>query len=66
MIQLYPGAALTASILAGHGFKKGSLSTSGAIAAWIVGYGHLANPLKLFGVTMIAFYLIGSRATKVS
>ena len=39
---------------------------SGAIAAGVVGYGHLATPLKLFGSSMIVFYLLGSRATKVS
>lgn len=64
-MTIYPGAAAIATLLAGHGYKKGSLSASGAIAAWLVGYGHLANPCKVFGVSMIAFYLIGSRATKV-
>lgn len=64
--NIYPGAALVATGLALHGLRKGSLSTSGAAAAWVVGYGHLAGPVKLFGVAMIAFYLIGSRATKVS
>ncbi|GFZ49225.1 hypothetical protein JCM24511_06975 [Saitozyma sp. JCM 24511] len=63
--ELYPGAALIATGLSLHGYRKGSLSRSGAIAAWVVGYGHLANPLKLFGTTMIVFYLVGSRATKV-
>ncbi|EIW68749.1 hypothetical protein TREMEDRAFT_44556 [Tremella mesenterica DSM 1558] len=65
MSTLYPGGALIAVGLAGHGYRKGSLSPSGAIAALLVGYGHLANPLKLFGTTMIVFYLLGSRATKV-
>ena len=64
-MTIYPGAAAIATLLAGHGYKKGSLSASGAIAAWLIGYGHLANPCKVFGVSMIAFYLIGSRATKV-
>ena len=66
MTSLYPGAALIATGLSLHGYKKGSLSLSGAVAAWCVGYGHLANPLKVFGVTMIVFYLVGSRATKVT
>ena len=61
----YHSALLVAVALAAHGLRKGSLSTSGAIAAFIVGYGHLANPLKVFGVTLIFFYLAGSRATKV-
>lgn len=65
MASLYPGSLLTATGLALHGYRKGSLSRSGAIAAFCVGYGHLAGPVKVFGITMIVFYLIGSRATKV-
>lgn len=65
-MPVYPGAAFIATALGVHGYRKGSLSQSGAIAAFFVGYGHLANPVKLFGVTMIGMYLIGSRATKVS
>lgn len=64
-MPIYPGAAFIATALGVHGYRKGSLSQSGAIAAFFVGYGHLANPVKLFGVTMIGMYLIGSRATKV-
>jgi hypothetical protein len=63
--NLYPVPGAIAVLLASHGLYKGSLSRSGAIAAFLVGYGHLANPLKLFGVSMIGFYLLGSRATKV-
>ncbi|WVR04456.1 hypothetical protein IAU60_001459 [Kwoniella sp. DSM 27419] len=63
--RIYPGAALVATTLGLHGYRKGSLSQSGAIAAFLVGYGHLANPISLFGVTMIGMYLLGSRATKV-
>ncbi|KAK4686011.1 hypothetical protein P7C73_g4122, partial [Tremellales sp. Uapishka_1] len=61
----YPIAAAIAFVLAYHGYHKGSLSTSGALAAFVVGYGHLACPLKLFGASMIGFYLIASRATKI-
>ncbi|KIR29673.1 hypothetical protein I309_01157 [Cryptococcus deuterogattii LA55] len=64
-MPVYPGAAFIATALGVHGYRKGSLSQSGAIAAFFVGYGHLANPVKLFGVTMIGMYLIGSRATKI-
>ena len=56
---------LISTLLAVHGLRKGSLSSSGAIAAFVVGYGHLANPLKAFGTALIFFYLAGSRATKV-
>jgi uncharacterized membrane protein len=62
---LYPIPLLIATLLAAHGLRKGSLSFSGAVAAFLVGYFHLACPLKLFGVSLIAFYLIGSRATKI-
>lgn len=63
---LYPVAFLLALALSLHGLKKGSHSRSGALAAFIVGYGHLANPLKVYGVALIFSYLIGSRVTKVS
>jgi hypothetical protein len=63
--NIYPGAALIATGLAYQGLHSGSLSRDGAAAAWAVGYAHLANPIKLFGVAMIVFYLVGSRATKV-
>ncbi|WVQ84069.1 hypothetical protein IAT38_006214 [Cryptococcus sp. DSM 104549] len=62
---VYPSAILVATGLGLHGYRKGSLSLSGSIAAFAVGYGHLANPIKLFGVTMIGMYMIASRATKV-
>lgn len=63
--SLYPVPLLIATALAAHGLRKGSLAFSGAVAALLVGYFHLACPLKYFGVSLIAFYLIGSRATKV-
>ncbi|ODN75443.1 hypothetical protein L202_06589 [Cryptococcus amylolentus CBS 6039] len=62
---VYPEALVVAAGLGLHGHQKGSLSLDGAITAFAVGYGHLANPLRLFGVTMIGMYLLGSRATKV-
>ena len=64
-MSLYPIPFGIALLLAVHGLRKGSLSESGAIAAFLVGYGHLANPCKAFGVALIAFYFLGSRATKV-
>ncbi|KAI0823802.1 integral membrane protein DUF92-domain-containing protein [Trametes gibbosa] len=48
-----------------HGLRKRSLSPSGAAAAFFVGYTMLAVPLRTFGVSLIIFYLAGSRATKV-
>lgn len=65
MLQAYPFSILVALLLASHGYRKGSLSTSGAIAAFFIGYLTLACPVRAFGVTLLSFYIIGSRATKV-
>ncbi|KAI8974186.1 integral membrane protein DUF92-domain-containing protein [Trametes punicea] len=48
-----------------HGLRKRSLSPSGAVAAFIVGYTTLSVRLRTFGIALIVFYLVGSRATKV-
>ena len=47
------------------GVRKGSLSPDGGIAAFIVGTIMLSVPLRTFGVSLIVFYLVGSKATKV-
>ena len=47
------------------GVRKGSLSPSGGIAAFIVGFTMMTIPLRVFGASLIVFYLAGSRATKV-
>ena len=59
------GAFILAVILAGHGLRKKSLSPSGAAAAFAVGYTMMSVPLSAFGISLIVFYLTGSRATKV-
>ncbi|PWN24249.1 hypothetical protein BCV69DRAFT_280142 [Microstroma glucosiphilum] len=64
-LQPHPISLGLAAILASHGLRKGSLSRSGAATAFLVGYLTLANPFPGFGVVLIAFYLTGSRATKV-
>lgn len=56
---------LLALLLATHGLRKKSLSPSGALAAFVVGFIMMASRLNTFGVSLIVFYLIGSRATKV-
>lgn len=56
---------LIAIALAGHGLRKKSLSPSGAFAAFVVGFIMLSAPARTFGVSLIIFYLVGSRATKV-
>lgn len=53
------------TLLAGHGLRKRSLSPSGALAAFFTGVTMLSPPLRSFGISLIIFYLIGSRATKV-
>ena len=63
-IALYPGSAALALLLGTHGLRKGSLSPSGAIAAAILGFLTLASPLRVYGVSLLAFYFAGSRATK--
>jgi uncharacterized membrane protein len=56
---------LLASYLALSGMRKGSLSPSGGAAAFVAGAVMMAVPLRVFGVSLIVFYLTGSRATKV-
>jgi len=62
-IPLVP--TLVATLLAGHGLRKRSLSPSGALAAFFTGVTMLSPPLRSFGISLIIFYLVGSRATKV-
>ncbi|CAO1622274.1 unnamed protein product [Jaminaea pallidilutea] len=64
-VSVHPTAALLAIGLAVHGLRKDSLCKSGALTALLVGYATMANPLPVFGVTLIVFYLTGSKATKV-
>ena len=65
----FPGVPLVplalALGLAGHGLRKKSLSPSGACTALLVGFTIMSVPLRTFGVSLIVFYLIGSRATKI-
>lgn len=62
--DVYPLPLALAVYLGGSGYRKGSLSGSGAITASVVGYATMANPFPGFGCLLIAFYLAGSRATK--
>ncbi|CAG8451422.1 407_t:CDS:2 [Paraglomus brasilianum] len=50
--------------LARRGYKKKSLSFSGALAAFFVGMGTLANEWRLFAVILLTFYYTGSFFTK--
>ena len=58
-------ALLLATLLSVHGLRKRSLSPSGAVTAFVVGFGMMSVKLHVFGVGLIAFYLAGSRATKL-
>ncbi|TFK23913.1 hypothetical protein FA15DRAFT_704992 [Coprinopsis marcescibilis] len=53
-----------ATALSAHGLRKKSLSPSGALTAFLVGFLTLSGGLYAFGITLIVFYLTGSRATK--
>ena len=64
-VRLYPGAFAIAVLAAARGYRSGSLNRGGATAAALLGYSALANPLSVFGVCLLGFYLAGSRATKV-
>ncbi|KAI0345044.1 hypothetical protein BDW22DRAFT_1353885 [Trametopsis cervina] len=55
---------LLAAYLGSSGVRKRSLSLSGGIAAFIIGFAMMSVPLRVFGVSLIVFYLVGSRATK--
>ncbi|KAA6425300.1 MAG: transmembrane 19-like [Trebouxia sp. A1-2] len=53
-----------AASVAWRGHKKKSLSSSGAVAAWIIGTLHLlAGPQ--FGLTLIVFFFSSSKLTKL-
>jgi uncharacterized membrane protein len=53
---------LVATLLAWSAVKRKSLSPSGAVAAWFVGFLSLATGLR--GFVLLFFYQIGSSATK--
>jgi uncharacterized membrane protein len=55
-----------ATFLAAHGYRRKSLSPSGAVAAFVVGFVMMSIPnFRTPGTTLIVFYLTGSTATKV-
>jgi uncharacterized membrane protein len=64
LMLVQPIPALIALAVSTHGWRKRSLSPDGALGALIVGYSMLSPPLRTFGVSLILFYFVGSRATK--
>ena len=57
---------IIALLLSLHGYHKKSLSTSGSLAAFSVGFGTLKNDWSVFPVVLFVFYFTGSRLTKVN
>lgn len=58
MVDLFPGAFVIASAFSYHGFRKGSLDKSGALAAFAVGYLSLANSLKRASSALAKVHLV--------
>ena len=66
IVNEFPIVPLGLSVfLSIHGWRRRSLSPTGAICAVVIAFIMMAVPLRVFGVSCLVFYLIGSRATKV-
>lgn len=63
-LRLPSTALYISTALSVYGLRKGSLSKNGALTAFFVGYLTLGGGSYAFGTTLIAFFLVGSRATK--
>lgn len=55
---------LLAFVLGAHGQRKKSLTTWGGITAFLVGSGIMSGAVRVFGVGMIVFYVLGTLTTK--
>eukprot|EP00239_Pterosperma_sp_CCMP1384_P004080 CAMPEP_0197850036 /NCGR_PEP_ID=MMETSP1438-20131217/14058_1 /TAXON_ID=1461541 /ORGANISM="Pterosperma sp., Strain CCMP1384" /LENGTH=284 /DNA_ID=CAMNT_0043462985 /DNA_START=558 /DNA_END=1412 /DNA_ORIENTATION=+ len=64
MVAQYLLCILLPTLLGYRGWKKKSLSKSGALAAAVTGSVHLLCGVR-FGVTLVAFYLSSSKLTKL-
>lgn len=51
-----------ATLMAYRGYKRKSLTTNGAVTAWIVGF--LSITLGMRGFLLLLFYIVGTKATK--
>jgi uncharacterized membrane protein len=58
-------ASTLAALIALNGYRKKSLSLSGAYTAFIIGFVTILSGY-MFGTILLAFYFIGSKATKVA
>jgi uncharacterized membrane protein len=54
-----------ACALSWRGYARQSLTLSGSIAAFLIGFLTMASS-TLCGVLLLAFYLLGTQATRVS
>ena len=55
---------LFALYLSVNGVKSRKLSPSGAVTAFVVGFTVMSTHVRAVGVSLVVFYLVGSRATK--
>ncbi|KAL7434152.1 hypothetical protein ACHAXM_007352 [Skeletonema potamos] len=55
-------AFVIASLMASRGYKRKSLTTNGAMAAWIVGFCSILFGMR--GFLLLLFYVVGTKATK--
>ncbi|GLC41178.1 hypothetical protein PLESTB_001529800 [Pleodorina starrii] len=62
LVVQWVGAAAGAAAIAGWGLRRRSLAPSGAVAAFLVGFGTLGASLR-FGATLVAFFLSSSKLT---
>lgn len=53
-----------ATLLAVRSHRRRTLTPSGSVAAFAVGYGALANPTPAFGTCLLVFFFAGTFATK--
>ncbi|KAL1923226.1 uncharacterized protein VTP21DRAFT_9602 [Calcarisporiella thermophila] len=58
-------ALIFVAIIAYHGYRKRSLSTSGIIFASLVGFATFTSPLSLFTTVLLTFFFSSSRLTKL-
>jgi uncharacterized membrane protein len=66
VIRDFPIIPLGLSVLLSvQGLRRRSLSPSGSLCAMVIAFIMMAVPLRVFGVSCIVFYLLGSRATKM-
>lgn len=58
-----PLAFILATAISARGLRKKSLSRSGAVAAFVVGFLSFLSSVR-FGLTLVSFYLSATRATR--